>query len=231
MEDEPNPSKPDQPALFDLTQETSIHAIELFPAVWSAVEALAAQDADLRNNALDRLLALGAPRVSPLVAYLLATRLTDPDIRLRARVVSILGEVLSKDEAGNAAPEAVKKHLTTYLAQMRTRSIFAILEVAIHDRSLENAIASLFNACNYAGMHMAGILSDRKFPLPVRLQAAHYIGLVGFLDAIPIMERLESRLLSKVGGQQAMPFAPPTGPDESDLLPIVQFTLNVLRSR
>jgi hypothetical protein len=230
MDDDLPQSKLAQPTLFDFSQ-TSRDAVELFPAVWNAVEALAAPEAEVRNVALDRLLDLAAPRISPLVAYLLATRLTDPDLRLRARVVRTLGEILTKDEEGHAAPEAVKRHLTATLSQMRTRPIYALLEVAEYDPGLENHIAQIFNTCPYAGMHMANILSDRKAPLPVRLQAARLIGVVGFLDAIPVLERLEVRLVSRLAGQQAMPFAPPTGPDETELLPAVQTTLGILRSR
>src|SRR5512136_879865 len=126
-----------QPALFDFSP-TSTNAVELFPAVWSAVEALTAPEVNIRNSGLDRLLSLGAPRISPLVAYLLATRLTDPDIRLRARMVRALGEIFSKDEQGNTAPESVKRHLTFYLAQMRIRLVFSLLEVASYDPELES---------------------------------------------------------------------------------------------
>ncbi len=230
MEDEIIPSKLDQPLLFEFSQDASTGAMELFPAVWNAVEALAAPEAATRLAALDRLSKICAPRLSPLVAYSLATRLIDPDLTVRGRVVEILGDVLSKDAAGNAAPEAVRHHLTNTLAQMRTRSIFALLEVALHQQCLENSIALLLNACPYAGGHLANILSDRKDPVAIRLQAVRLIGMVGFLDAIPVLERLEARLLSRQSGQQSMPFAPPSGPDESDLLPAVQATLNLLRS-
>ncbi len=231
MKDELIPGKLDQPVLFEFAQTTSTGAMELFPAVWNAVEALAAPEAAARHAALDRLLELRAPRLSPLVAYSLVTRLTDPDITLRGRVVQTLGEVLSNDIEGNAAPEAVRRHLTSSLAQMRTRSIFALLEVALHQPGLENSIALLLNACPYAGGHLANIVSDRKFAVLIRLKAARLIGLVGFLDAIPVLERLEARLLSRLSGQQSMPFAPPSCPDESDLLPAIQSTLKLLRSR
>jgi hypothetical protein len=231
MEDEPLQSGMAQPVLFEFAQAASTGAVELFPAVWSAVEALAAQEASLRHTALDRLLELNAPRLSPLVVYILATRVTDPDIEMRGRVVRVLGNVLSKDEAGNLAPEAVRKHLTTFLAHMRTRPIFAMLEVVIHDPGLEASIALLLNACPFAGTHLSGILADRKFSIPVRIQAARFIAIVGFLDAIPVLERLEARLVARLGGQQAMPFAPPADPDESDILPIVQSTLATLRAR
>jgi hypothetical protein len=231
MEDELIPSKGDQPFLFEFAQTNGTGAMELFPAVWSALEGLCAPEAASRHVALDRLIEIGAPRLSPLVAYSLATRLADPDLTVRVRVVQIVAEILSRDLAGNVAPEAVRRHLTGALAQMRTRTIYALLEVSLFQSGLEKSIALLINSCPYAGGHLASILSDRKFPAPIRLQAANFIGRVGFLEAIPVLERLEVRLLSRINGQQAMPFAPTSLPDESELLPAVQSTLNLLRSR
>ena len=222
------PTKITQPALFDFSP-TSPNAVELFPAVWAAAEALAAPEVETRRAALDRLLELGAPRISPLVAYLLATRLTDPDLPLRARIVRTLGGIFSNDELGNPAPEQVRRILTTYLGQIRIRPIFALIEVASEDRSLERHLALLLNACPYAGNHLTSILSDRNSPLPVRLQAARMIGVVGYLDAISNLEKIETRLLSRVNGQQAMPFLTSGSTEETDLLPAIQGTLAILR--
>jgi HEAT repeat protein len=228
MDEDFIPTKITQPALFDFSP-TSSNAVELFPAVWAASEALAAPEVETRRAALDRLLELGAPRISPLVAYLLSTRLTDPDLPLRARVIRALGEIFTNDELGNPAPERVRQTLTTYLSQIRIRPVFALLEVASEDQGLEAPLAQLLNACPYAGNHLASILSDRKSPLPIRLQAARMIGMVGYLDAISNLEKIEIRLLSRVNGQQAMPFLSGGVTDESELLPAIQTTLAILR--
>jgi hypothetical protein len=218
-----------QPAFIEVA-ETSIGVAELFPAVWNAAEGLTSPITRIRSEALDRLLELGAPRLSPLVAYLLATRLIDPDISLRYRVIQILGELLALDEQGRLAPEPVRRHLSGYLAQMRTRNIFALLEVAVSDPRAEPHISRLLNACPFAGNHLAEILADRNITLPIRQQAAYFIGRVGFLDALPTLERLAARLGTRLSGQQSMPFAPPpSGQDESELLPVVQNALRLLR--
>ncbi len=228
MDEDFLPTRITQPTLFEFLP-TSSNAMELFPAVWAAAEALAAPEAETRRAALDRLLELGAPRISPLVAYLLATRLSDPDLPLRARVVRALGEILKNDDLGNPAPEPVRRILAAYLGQIRVRPVFAMLEAVSQDQSLEEHLAQLLNACPYAGNHLVSILSDRKTPMPVRLQAARMIGLVGYLDATPSLEKIETRLLSRVNGQQAMPFLTQGGTDESDLLPAIQATLAILR--
>jgi hypothetical protein len=56
------------------------------------------------------------------------------------------------------------------------------------------------------------------------------IGRVGYLDALPALERLLARLESRLHGQQAMPFAPKSSLEEAELLPDLQLTLTLLRS-
>jgi hypothetical protein len=54
---------------------------------------------------------------------------------------------------------------------------------------------------------------------------------VGFLEAIPAMERIQSRLETRLEGQQSMPFAPVShDSDEVDLLPTVREALAALRA-
>ena len=97
-----------QPALFDFSEPSS-GAMELFPAVWSAAEDLTSPEAATRRAGLERLVEMGAPRLSPLIAYLLATRLTDPDLNLRTSVVQVLSDVLAPNKQGHSSPEAVSR--------------------------------------------------------------------------------------------------------------------------
>lgn len=219
---------PPQPLLFDLDESTA--RLELFPAVWSAAESLVSKDTGVRRDAFEQLVELQAPRYSPLVAYVIATRISDPDIPFRARIVNTLGEVLSPDVDGLPAPEHVRQTLTAYLAQMRTRHTFALLQALVEDPSLEKHVALLLNASPYAGNHLGDILSDRKVPMEVRKQAGRMIGRVGFLDALPTLERLSTRLQARLNGQSSMPFAPHSPKDELDLLPIIQTALTLLRA-
>lgn len=222
---------PVQPTFFEAI-ETSSGLLELFPAVWSAAEGLSSPEAHTRTAAFNRLVELGAPRLSPLVSYLLATRITDPDLSLRCQIVQALGDLLIPDERGQQTPDAVRRHMIAYLAQMRTRPVFCLLQTAIADPILEAHITRLLNACPHAGTHLAEIFSDRGVPLPIRRQAVHFVGQVGFLEAVPALERLAARLEARRNGQQSMPFAPPAGvqQDESELLPEILQTLSMLRS-
>ena len=225
--DDSFPSPP-QPLLFNL--EESIAKIELFPEVWIAAEGLTSPHPAVRRDSLELIQELQAPRFSPLVAYLLATRLTDPEIAFRSQVVKILGEVLDQDEYGKPAPENVRQTLIAYLSQMRTRHTFALLQVLTQDPSLDRYVANLLNTCPYAGNHLADILTDRKTPLEIRKQAGRMIGRVGFLDALPALEKLAKRLEARLNGQRSMPFAPLSAPEEMDLLPIIQTALTLLRA-
>ncbi len=218
----------EQPLLFEVS-ETATGTAELFPAVWSAAEGLTSPEVDLRRASLDRLLELGAPRLSPLVSYLLATRITDPDIGVRGKIVKALGGLFVADSNQQIAPEPVRRHLRAYLSQMRTRQIFSLLEVAAAYPDLESNIIHLLSSSPYAGNHLASILSERKNPLAVRRMAIHFIGKVGYLDAIPAMERLVTRLEARLTGQTTMPFAPPNEPDETSLLQPIQAALAALR--
>jgi len=218
-----------QPTLFGFS-DTSSGIADLFPVLWSAAEELTSPELDIRRAALERLAAMNAPRLSPLVAYLVASRILETDLSLRKRVVQILSEILSPDKNGQPAPETVLLHLSAYLAQMRRRSMVALLQVAALDPGIAALTARLFNVCPYGGSQLAEIASDRKAPLEIRRQAAQMIGLVGYLDALPALERLETRLSVRLSGQQSMPFALSSGPDESELLPVVQNTISVLRS-
>jgi hypothetical protein len=218
-----------QPGLWS-HQNISTGMVELFPAVWSAAEALCGPNEKLRREALTQLVELGAPRLSPLVAYLISTRFSDPDMVLRTRAVRIIGDLLALDPKGNATPEPVRRHLVTNLGQMRTRNVFHLLEVVVEEPDTAPQVNRILNACPYAGKHLADIAQDRTLPLALRKQAVLFIGAVGYLDAISTLERLANRLSARGSGQQAMSFAPPHQADENELLPIVRSVLLLLQA-
>jgi hypothetical protein len=218
-----------QPGLWQ-TYKTSTGLVELFPEVWTAAEALCSPDARQRSQALERLEEVGAARLSPLVVFLVAARLSDPDLKIRCQAVRVTGDLLTTDRQGNAAPEPVRRYLVWTLSQMRTRNIFHLLEAATEEPESIPQITRLLNACPYAGRHLADIAMERTFGLPERKQAVLFIGAVGYLDAIPALERLATRLVARLKGQQTMSFAPPPQGDENDLLPIVQSVLQVLNT-
>jgi len=218
-----------QPRLFG-SDETSSGIAELFPAIWNAAEDLSDPNTSVRRLALECLENSGAARISPLITYLISSRLNDSDLEIRTRVVKILGDILALDVHGNMAPEPVLSHLVYYLNNMRTRQVFALIEVLVHNPDLASQVVRLLSTCPFAGNHLIEMANSRKSPVDIRRQAIWLIGQVGYLDAIPALERLQIRMETRLTGQQSMPFAPPLGFDESELLPDVMTTLGLLRS-
>lgn len=220
---------PTQLKLIDFEQEISTGNVELFPSVWRATENLAAQEERTRGLALDELLKLGAPRISPLVAYNLAARLRDPVLSFRSRIVESLANLLRLDAEGRPAPDQVRAYLVSYLSQMEQSDIQALLEVGIAESETKSHISKLLNLCPKAGRHLAQLVADRKSPLPIRQLAAYFIGLIGFIEAMPTLERLRNRLEARQDGQKSMSFAPPSIADETLLLPDIKAAITLLR--
>lgn len=219
-----------QPFLFDYT-EVVTNAVELFPAVWSAAEDLTSPDINLRRSGLARLQELNAPRVSPLVAFLAATRLDDPDLSLRQDVVKVVGSLLIPDEEGHSAPENVRRHLLSRLAQIHVPTLLSLLEVVAEFPGQEPDLFNILKVCPQAGLYLCDIVADRQNPVGVRKQAVHFIGQVGYIDAISTLERLKSRLESRLMGQQSMSFVSPSASaEESELLPAIEKALVLLKA-
>ena len=225
--DLPQPTSP-QPTLL-LFDET-LESVELLPEVWSALEDFTQPDVNLRANALDRLINLDAPRYSPVVAYVIVTKIADQNLELRARIIETLGNVLAQDNNGSQTPNEVRTSLHLYLSGFRTREIYAMLQVCAEYPTLDNHVVQLLNSCPYAGNHLIDILKDNKTPLEIRKQAAIMIGKVGYLYIIPALERLTGRLETRLNGQKAMHFATPGNSSDANLLPWIKDALRRLRA-
>ena len=217
-----------QPELF-VYDEISEGTLELFPAVWAACEELVSSELNIRQSGMTKLLELNAPRLSPLVTYILATRVTEPDLPLRTQVINVLASLLMTDKQGRAAPENVRRTLRAYLVQIRLPAILALLEVGVVEPEKEASLAVLFNVCPEAGGLLVEIFSDRNYALTIRCEAVRLINQVGYLEALPELERMAARLESKIAGQQGMAFAPPISPNEGMLLEEIRSALQTLR--
>ena len=215
--------------LFEFGEITTGQA-ELFPTVWGAAESLSSSEARQRQQGLELLVKCGASRLSPLVVYVIYTRLTDADMETRALVIEALADVLTPDEKGRQAPETVRQHLMTQLGRMRTREIYAMLQLLAFNPGLTPQVGKLMNACPYAGNHLADLAASRKAPLEIRRYAIRLAGEVGYCDVIPTLERMLARLESRLNGQQAMAFAPPPGVEDDDLLADIKEALAKLSS-
>jgi len=215
--------------LLELKESTSSR-FEFLPVIWDAAAALISPELEKRFSGLRRLEESDAMRRHPLVSYLLTTRIVEPDIELRTRVIKVLASVFPLDGEERTSEEAVRLHLSNCLAGMRSRQVFALLQVADFDPSAEPVVAALLSYCSFAGGHLADILMNRQAPLSIRKRAVHFIGRIGFLDALPCLERLETRYESRLSGKNYASDNSINENEELSLLPLIQDTLGLLRA-
>jgi HEAT repeat protein len=229
MDLEPQEPYPSQPALFAFSEAT-VGYFELFPALWGAAEDLVSNHAAQRLRALERIEQIGAGRLSPLVAYLLSTRLSDPDLSVRSQAIRLVAEVLSRDQNNRMAPELVRQRVRAHINQMRTREIYGMLQAAAKDLTLEADVTRLLSGCPYAGNHLTEILGGRKTPVAIRRSAIRMIGQVGYLEAMTALDRMAARLEARLNGQSTLPFAGSSNGEDLELLPEIHSTLALLRA-
>jgi len=190
--------------------------IDLISVIWEAAEWLSSPDLLRRVAGYDRLVEYDAVRQLPLIAYLLITRLSEPDIELRTRIVKTLGSLASASLSPTGPSENVYQTMISNLSGLRTRDVFALLQVAEYDKTAEGYVADILSLCSFAGGHLSQILSNRSAPTDIRRQAAYYIGLIGYLEALPVLERLASRLESR--GEN----------EDTSILPVLQYAVQQL---
>jgi hypothetical protein len=218
-----------QPMLFELTAgKTS--ALELFPKVWGAAEAIVDANVNNRRSGLETLAKMRAVQLSPLVAYLVCTRLTEPDLELRMLIVDMIGKALLQDEYGEQTLDEVRRALLFHLGHIDLNHIMAIVETATHNPILDASIAAILKSCLKSGDYLIDIALDRKNGVNLRKQAIYFLGRVGYVDSTPSLERLILRLESRVNGQQSLPFTQVETTDEVELLPILKSVYAILQA-
>ncbi len=162
--------------------------------IWLAAERLVSPRAVEREEALDYLVEQGAPAKSPLIAYLLATRLSDPDLEVRWHMVKALGDILSGQEEEEQLSDHVLRQLQGFLAYLNKEQIINLLEVSEGYFSAEESLIEIFKLCSYAGNALSGIVNDRKIALEIRQKAIYFCGEVGFLETITTLQVLVMRV-------------------------------------
>lgn len=208
-----------QPTLIVLDDQDTEVSVELFPAAWQAAEKLLSSDVKVRHSGMDELLASEAARVSPLLAYLIVTRLFDPDEGLRIRVVKALANILRRDANGHFAPEEVRARIISGLSQLGDQGLLSLLKVGVDHEELHGHIAKLINFAPHTGRFLKDLARDRRQRIPVRKLAITFLGRIGYVDAYSELIRIRNRIESRQIGQKSMPFAPPSSESEELLLP------------
>lgn len=218
-----------QLTLFDLS-DTVEDVLEIFPEVWKALEMVISSNVENRIQGLREIVRLNAHRLSPIVAYVLATSLDDPNIDFRYEVVQAVGELLSRDSSGLQIPIDVKLQVKYYLGQMRKMKVFALLQVADYQPSSIENVAVLLKNCSYSGQILGDIFTDYKLPIKIRRQGIYFAGYLGFIETVPRLEKLEDKIESRLNGQKAMPFVPKSSKEDILLLPTIRKSLELLKT-
>jgi len=162
--------------------------------IWQAAEGLVSPNSVEREKALDYLLDQGAPAKSPLIVYLLATRLSDPDLEVRFHIVKALGSVLVGEVEGGELLDPVLKQLQSFLAYLNTEQLLNLLEVSEQYLSAEESLIGIFRLASYAGIRLSGIVNDWKNPLGIRQKAIYFCGEAGYLETRTTLKGLVSRI-------------------------------------
>ena len=162
--------------------------------IWQAAERLASPSGAERDAALDYLVRQNAPRKSPLIAYILATRISDPDLEVRSHIVKALGGVVTVDGQGEHAADQVIIQLQGFLAQLSKEQVLSLLEVSGQYLTAEESLIEIFKLCSYAGDKLGVIVNDQKQPIAIRQTAIYFCGEVGFLESVSILRELIQRV-------------------------------------
>jgi hypothetical protein len=194
----------------------------------ACLENLLAPDLKSRRAGLKTLVALDAHRRSPLAAAVVARQVTETDLDLRASIVARLAEILSPKFVMEKPPREVIEWARNVLAAMRTREIYALLQVIASDVDQLENVALLMQACSFSGETMLGIVKDRHADIDIRVSAVNAIAAIGYLDARDVLEKLHQRITGQIAGQIPMAFAGHLEAEGELLIPALQKALRFL---
>ena len=161
--------------------------------IWEAVEDLTAPDPNVRDQALEALINIEGYNKSPLVAYLLATRISDPELEVRFHIIQHLGKLLDFDGDDLKFSDQALTHFQEFITHLNKNQLVHLLEVSNQYLSAEKALVNILKLSSYAGTGLSGIVNDRKQPISIRRQAIYYCGEMGYLETKPMLQNLIHR--------------------------------------
>jgi hypothetical protein len=220
-----NPLLNVQLPLFVYGESTENYA-EVLPVVWNAVECLVSPEPITRQLGIDSILELGVQKSSPLVAYMIAMRLGDTDINIRRRVIYIVADIISWEPGVRQVPDIVRKPVTYFLHDMGDEIVFGLLEVSVMEPQADKPISQILNSCPLGGKFLGNVLNEWKNPLAIREKAIYFIGEVGYMEMLPILERLLDRLEARQNGQYSMSFAPSSSRADEEIIRDLRIAIN-----
>lgn len=200
---------------------------------WTAAEMFISPHVEERRRGLAILCGSESARSSGLTVHLLASRIDEPDLGLRAQIVHSLADYFEIREREYRYPPEVRGLVAGHLRQFGLSQLLALLELyqaAAESRVVlrPDSLLSLTERIPNASSLLTHIAGDRGQPLALRQSAVELIGQVGFTDASSVLEGLLLRLEGRRAGQLPMMFAPSDWPEDQALLPALRETLGLL---
>lgn len=195
--------------------------------LWTTLENLIAPDPDLRDAALEELGHLEGCQDQPLLIYLLATRLLDPDLEVRFHAVQLIGNLLSYDPPNEGLPDDSLKTLAEFTTHLEKEQLIKLMEVSVKYLAAEDPLVNILKLCSYAGKALGGIVNDRKLPVEIRQQAIYFCGEVGFLNTATAIRNLIRRV-GKDKAKSGLNLTRKKHQDEGKLLPYAVAALSKL---
>lgn len=196
--------------------------------LFRALESLVQPSVEERERGLENVLALMAHKRSPLACTVLFSRLQEPDLSLREKVVDALAKVASPRVEERQAVDEVRSCFRMHLATLGRGEVRSLLYLLGERPASQESVCRILDAFSGAGEMLIAILMDRNEECVVKIAAAQVVAEVGYLAAIPVLEELTKRLESRRGDQLRMGFAPRPGNNDALLLTALKQTHRAL---
>jgi len=162
--------------------------------LWETAEDLISPDSYLRESALDQLKEIDGVGRSPLIAYLLVSRISEPELEIRLHLIQLLGSLVDYDSPGPHLTDQALGIAKEALDQINKFQLLKLMEVSDSYLAAESAIKSILKLSSYAGAVLSGIVNDWKLPISIRQQAVFYCGEGGYLSSKPTLQNLIQRV-------------------------------------
>ena len=118
-------------------EELSIDRLKM---IWRYTQALTSPEISTRKEGFTHLIELDVIHNSPLIVYILASKINEVDITLRAYVINVLANILSLKTAPESSINLSQQTLTVSLSQIGTRDIYSLIQLVEVDRSSEENV-------------------------------------------------------------------------------------------
>jgi len=197
--------------------------------LWETAEGLLSPEPLIRESSLDDLIAIDGFYRSPLIASLLVSRISEPDLEIRFHLIQLLGSLVDIESSDQHFTDQALILAKDALDQLEKNQLIKILEVSDRYLTAERAVKNILKLSSYAGVGLSGIVNDRKIPVSLRQQAVFFCGEVGYLSSRPTLQNLVQRVEKSrnrpEGGQERK-----KNRDEEFLYPFVISALEKLKS-